>query len=152
MPNSRAANEQLDLVIVVDRLLTGFDAPCMSTIFIDRQPMGPHDLIQAFSRTNRIYDKNKTYGQIVTFQAPQLFKKCVDDAVKLYSAGSTGTALLAEWEEIEPAFRKALAALKVCAENPSDIPKMSMKEKKVFAKMFQSFDSLFCTAEIIYQI
>lgn len=46
-------NEQLDLVIVVDRLLTGFDAPCMSTIFIDRQPMGPHDLIQAFSRTNR---------------------------------------------------------------------------------------------------
>ena len=71
----------------------------------------------------------------MTFQAPQLFKKCVDDAVKLYSAGSTGTALLAEWEEIEPAFRKALAALKVCAENPSDIPKMSMKEKKVFAKM-----------------
>lgn len=55
-------NEQLDLVIVVDRLLTGFDAPCMSTIFIDRQPMGPHDLIQAFSRTNRIFDKNKTYG------------------------------------------------------------------------------------------
>ena len=139
----KSRNEQLDLVIVVDRLLTGFDAPCMSTIFIDRQPMGPHDLIQAFSRTNRIYDKNKTYGQIVTFQAPQLFKKCVDDAVKLYSAGSTGTALLAEWEEIEPAFRKALAALKVCAENPSDIPKMSMKEKKVFAKMFQSFDSLF---------
>ena len=139
----KSRNEQLDLVIVVDRLLTGFDAPCMSTIFIDRQPMGPHDLIQAFSRTNRIYDKNKTYGQIVTFQAPKLFKKCVDDAVKLYSAGSTGTALLAEWEEIEPAFRKALAALKVCAEHPSDIPKMSMKEKKVFAKMFQSFDSLF---------
>lgn len=50
-------NEQLDLVIVVDRLLTGFDAPCMSTIFIDRQPMGPHDLIQAFSRTNRILTK-----------------------------------------------------------------------------------------------
>ncbi len=63
-------SEQLDLVIVVDRLLTGFDAPCMSAIFIDRQPMGSHDLIQAFSRTNRIYDKNKTYGQIVTFQAP----------------------------------------------------------------------------------
>ena len=49
----KSRNEQLDLVIVVDRLLTGFDAPCMSTIFIDRQPMGPHDLIQAFSRTNR---------------------------------------------------------------------------------------------------
>lgn len=67
-------SEQLDLVIVVDRLLTGFDAPCLSTIFIDRQPMGAHDLIQAFSRTNRIFDKNKAYGQIVTFQAPKLFK------------------------------------------------------------------------------
>lgn len=59
-PKYKSRNEQLDLVIVVDRLLTGFDAPCMSTIFIDRQPMGPHDLIQAFSRTNRIYDKNQS--------------------------------------------------------------------------------------------
>ena len=139
----KSRREQLDLVIVVDRLLTGFDAPCMSTIFIDRQPMGPHDLIQAFSRTNRIYDTNKTYGQIVTFQAPKLFKKCVDNAVKLYSAGSTETALLAEWDEVEPAFRKALSALKICAEKPSDIPGMSMKEKKIFAKMFQEVDSLF---------
>lgn len=139
----KSRREQLDLVIVVDRLLTGFDAPCMSTIFVDRQPMGPHDLIQAFSRTNRIYDTNKTYGQIVTFQAPMLFKKCVDNAVKLYSAGSTETALLAEWDEVEPAFRKALSALKICAEKPSDIPGMSMKEKKIFSKMFQEFDSLF---------
>lgn len=139
----KSRREQLDLVIVVDRLLTGFDAPCMSTIFIDRQPMGPHDLIQAFSRTNRIYDTNKTYGQIVTFQAPMLFKKCVDNAVKLYSAGSTETALLAEWDEVEPAFRKALSALKICADKPSDIPGMSMKEKKIFAKMFQEFDRLF---------
>lgn len=139
----KSRREQLDLVIVVDRLLTGFDAPCMSTIFIDRQPMGPHDLIQAFSRTNRIYDTNKTYGQIVTFQAPMLFKKCVDNAVKLYSAGSTETALLAEWDEVEPAFRKALSALKICAEKPSYIPGMSMKEKKIFAKMFQEFDRLF---------
>ena len=83
----KSRNEQLDLVIVVDRLLTGFDAPCLSTIFIDRQPMGPHDLIQAFSRTNRIYDRNKAFGQIVTFQAPYLFKQCVDNAVKLYFCG-----------------------------------------------------------------
>ena len=142
-PKFKSRSEQLDLVIVVDRLLTGFDAPCMSTIFIDRQPMGPHDLIQAFSRTNRIYDKNKTYGQIVTFQAPKLFKQCVDDAVKLYSAGSTKTALLAEWEEVEPAFRKALSTLKACAETPADIPEMSQKEKRIFVKVFQSFDSLF---------
>ena len=139
----QSRSEQLDLVIVVDRLLTGFDAPCMSTIFIDRQPMGPHDLIQAFSRTNRIYDKNKAYGQIVTFQAPVLFKKCVDEAVKLYSAGGTKEALLAEWDEIEPAFKKALSALRVSAGAPSEISGMSMKEKEVFAKMFQNFDRLF---------
>ena len=142
-PKFQSRNEQLDLVIVVDRLLTGFDAPCMSTTFIDRQPMGPHDLIQAFSRTNRIYDKNKTYGQIVTFQAPKLFKESVDNAVKLYSAGSTESALVAEWDEIEPAFRKALKALRVSAETPEEIPGMSRKEKIVFIKMFQNFDKLF---------
>lgn len=139
----KSRNEQLDLVIVVDRLLTGFDAPCMSTIFIDRQPMGPHDLIQAFSRTNRIFDKNKTYGQIVTFQAPVAFKDAVDNAVKLYSAGGTKDALMAEWDEIEPAFRKALGALRVCAQTPSDIPTMSDKEKRIFLKVFREFDGLF---------
>lgn len=136
-------SEQIDLVIVVDRLLTGFDAPCMSTMFIDRQPMGPHDLIQAFSRTNRIFDTNKTYGQIVTFQAPLLFKEAVDNAVKLYSAGGTKEALMAEWDEVEPAFRKSLSALRVSASTPEEISQMSIKEKEVFAKMFQNFDKLF---------
>ena len=139
----KSRNEQLDLVIVVDRLLTGFDAPCLSTIFIDRQPMGPHDLIQAFSRTNRIFNRNKTYGQIVTFQAPKLFRKSVDDAVKLYSAGSTGSTFVSDWEEVEPAFRKALAALRISAETPDEIADMSLKEKKVFVKIFQNFDRLF---------
>ena len=139
----KSRNEQLDLVIVVDRLLTGFDAPCLSTIFIDRPPMGPHDLIQAFSRTNRIYDKNKVYGQIVTFQAPKLFKESVDNAVRLYSAGSTQTALLADWKEVESAFRKSLKALRISAETPEEIPGMSIKEKKIFVKLFQDFDKFF---------
>lgn len=142
-PKFKRRSEQLDLVIVVDRLLTGFDAPCMSTIFIDRPPMGPHDLIQAFSRTNRIFDKNKAYGQIVTFQAPHLFKKCVDNAVKLYSAGSTKEALLAEWDKVEPAFQKALAALRLTAETPECVPGLSKKEKEIFVKLFQEFDKLF---------
>ncbi len=143
-PRFKSRKEQLDLVIVVDRLLTGFDAPCMSVIFIDRQPMGPHDLIQAFSRTNRIYDKkSKPYGQIVTFQAPRLFKESVDHAVKLYSAGGTKEALLAEWDKVEPAFRKALAALRISAERPEDVPGLSRKEKENFVKMFQNFDKLF---------
>ena len=139
----KSRNEQLDLVIVVDRLLIGFDAPCMSTIYIDRQPMGPHDLIQAFSRTNRIFDKNKAFGQIVTFQAPVLFKECVDNAVKLYSAGGTKESVLAEWNVVEPAFKKALSALRVSAEKPEDIASMSEKEKKIFVKIFQEFDTLF---------
>lgn len=139
----KSRSEQLDLVIVVDRLLTGFDAPCMSTMYIDRQPMGPHDLIQAFSRTNRIFDKNKTYGQIVTFQAPILFKEAVDTAVKLYSAGGTKDALMAEWDEIESAFRKALTTLRAFASTPEEVVNMSIKEKKMFAKIFQNFDRLF---------
>ncbi len=142
-PKYKRRSEQLDLVIVVDRLLTGFDAPCLSTIFIDRQPMGPHDLIQAFSRTNRILDKNKAYGQIVTFQAPHAFKESVDNAVRLYSAGSTEDVSVSEWEEVEPAFQKALAALRIAAQTPEDVPGLSDKEKFVFVKMFQNFDKLF---------
>lgn len=144
-PMYEKRSEQLDLVIVVDRLLTGFDAPCMSTIFIDRQPMGPHDLIQAFSRTNRIFDKNKTFGQIVTFQAPKLFKEAVDNAVKLYSAGGTKETLLAEWDEVDEAFRKSLAALRAVAATPDEASSASLsdKEKIVFVKIFQEFDRVF---------
>lgn len=141
-PKYKSRNEQLDLAIVVDRLLTGFDAPCMSTIFIDRQPMGPHDLIQAFSRTNRIFDKNKAYGQIVTFQAPKLFKESVDNAVKLYSAGSTEEALVAEWDEVEPAFRKALAALRVSAEVKQYVEEMQKDNPKVAEIMFQLINEI----------
>ena len=133
-PKFKRRHEQLDLVIVVDRLLTGFDAPCMSTMFIDRQPMGPHDLIQAFSRTNRIFDKNKTYGQIVTFQAPKLFKESVDNAVKLYSAGGTNDSILAEWDEVEKAFRTTLKALRIAAGAPTAIPGMSLAEKESICK------------------
>ena len=139
----RSRSEQLDLVIVVDRLLTGFDAPCLSTIYIDRPPMGPHDLIQAFSRTNRIYDRNKAYGQIVTFQDPVLFKERVDNAIRLYSAGSTAESFLAEWEEVKPAFGRALAALRACAGTPAEVPGMSVREQRIFARLFQEFDRLF---------
>lgn len=139
----QSRKEQIDLVIVVDRLLTGFDAPCLSTIFIDRQPMGPHDLIQAFSRTNRIFDSQKKMGQVVTFQAPTLFKQRVDEAVKLYSAGGTGGVILPEWDEVQEEFRKSLAGLRVCAPTPGDVAFMSTREKKVFVKLFQHFDSLF---------
>ena len=142
-PMYKSRHEQLDLVIVVDRLLTGFDAPCMSTIFIDRQPMGPHDLIQAFSRTNRIFDTAKTDGQVVTFQAPKLFKQSVDNAIKLYSAGGTNSSIVSDWDAIEEEFRRALAALRGIANTPDAIKQMSPSEKKLFVKTFQHFDRLF---------
>ena len=81
----RRREEQLDLVIVVDRLLTGFDAPCLSTIFLDRPPMKPQHLIQAFSRTNRIFNATKRYGQVVTLQYPLEYSKKIDEALLLYS-------------------------------------------------------------------
>ena len=56
--------QQLDIVIVVDRLLTGFDAPCLSTLFIDRQPMTPQNIIQAFSRTNRLFDGGNSMDRL----------------------------------------------------------------------------------------
>ena len=105
-------NEQLDLVIVVDRLLTGFDAPCLSTLFIDRKPMRPQDLIQAFSRTNRIFDDKKHFGHIITFQRPQAFKEAVDNALKLYSNGGENEVLAPSWEEEKRNFLKAWAEFK----------------------------------------
>ena len=138
----KARNQQLDIVIVVDRLLTGFDAPCLSTLFIDRQPMQPHDIVQALSRTNRLYDRLKKYGQIVTFQAPKEFKKAVDDALKLFSAGGIGEALAADWDETEDGFVAALADLRVLVATPEAAAELSKKEKKRFAGVFQKFDSL----------
>jgi type I restriction enzyme R subunit len=67
----------------------------------------------------------------------------VDNAVKLYSAGSTEGAMGSDWEVIEPAFKKALSALRVCASIPSEVAGMSLEEKKLFAKQFQNFDKLF---------
>lgn len=133
-------SQQLDLVIVVDRLLTGFDAPCLSTLFMDRQPMQPHDIIQALSRTNRLYDKRKQYGQIVTFQAPSAFKTALDDALKLFSAGGIGDALAADWDETERGFIEALAALRELTPTPADAAGLSQREKKRYIGLFQRMD------------
>ena len=142
MDKYKARSQQLDIVIVVDRLLTGFDAPCLSTLFMDRQPMQPHDIVQALSRTNRLFDKRKKYGQIVTFQSPKKFKEAVDGALKLFSAGGIGDALAADWEETEGDFIAALADLRVITPVPEDAAGLSKKEKKRFARIFQKFDSL----------
>lgn len=139
----KSRDEQLDLVIVVNRLLTGFDAPCLSTVFMDRQPMHPHDIIQTFSRTNRLFDKSKTCGQIVTFQSPHIFKNAVDQALILYSAGGEASVLAPDWDTVYAEFTKALAYLRVTAETPEVVPTLSKEGKKRFAKAFQEFDKVY---------
>lgn len=134
--------EQLDLVIVAERLLTGFDAPTLSTVFLDRQPMAAHNLIQAFSRTNRLHDKNKTTGYIVTFQAPNAYKKAIDDAIELYSSGGTTEVIIPPYEEIASMLNEAIIKLKALADTPDDCEKLSHTdaEMQLFCYAFQQVD------------
>ncbi|WP_188203816.1 type I restriction endonuclease subunit R [Desemzia incerta] len=134
--------EQLDLVIVVDRLLTGFDAPSLSTLFIDRPPMKPHDIIQAFSRTNRLFDNSKHYGQIVTFQTPKTFEEKVTEALILYSNGGENEVLAPTWKEAKKTFQEAIHELRMIAETPEevDVDDSNIPALKKFAKAFQVFD------------
>lgn len=143
--------EQLDLIIVVNRLLTGFDAPCLSTLFIDRKPMKPQDLIQAFSRTNRLFDKRKTNGQIVTFQTPKRFKEAVDHALTLYSNGGKNYVLAPSWAEEKANFDEVLKNLRNIAPTADDTPNIdsaSTEELRRFAKAFQEFDKYFSSIQV----
>lgn len=143
--------EQLDLVIVVDRLLTGFDAPCLSTLFMDRQPMKPQHIIQAFSRTNRLFDEGKKFGQIVTFQTPNRFKKKVDEALSLYSNGGESSVLAPEWPEEKAKFLEKTQALLAISPTPEQVPNLDIAteaELKRFAKAFQEFDKLFSSIQV----
>ncbi|MBQ8946535.1 MAG: type I restriction endonuclease subunit R [Lachnospiraceae bacterium] len=139
-PKYRDRSEQLDLVIVVDRLLTGFDAPCLSTIFIDREPMSPQGLIQAFSRTNRLYEAAKQYGQVTTFRYPKEFKQKIDEAIKLYSRGGTGDPIAEDWEDVLKSFLLSLRTLRGLAPNASDVAGLSQKGKRTFVMLFRALD------------
>ncbi|WP_106494703.1 type I restriction endonuclease subunit R [Lentibacillus sp. Marseille-P4043] len=141
-------SEQLDLVIVVDRLLTGFDAPCLSTLFIDRPPMKPHNLIQAFSRTNRLFDKPKKYGQIVTFQTPKTFEEKVKKSLVLYSNGGENDVLAPEWEETKQVFLKAIQELREVAASPEEVEFHHIPFLKKFAKAYQSLDRAFSAVQV----
>ena len=132
--------QQVDIVIVVDRLLTGFDAPCLSTLFIDRPPMSPQGLIQAFSRTNRLFDQNKEYGQIVTFRNPKEFKEKINDALVLYSKGGIGQAIAEDWETVLENFNLSLKTIRTFAPEPKDVMSLSQKQKKTFIKLFRDLD------------
>lgn len=135
--------EQIDIIIVVDRLLTGFDAPCISTLFIDRPPMRPQDIIQAFSRTNRLFDKGKTYGQIVTFQTPSTYADAVNNALVLYSNGGENHVLAPTFDKAQERLLLAIKAVKKIAATPENITSLLIEEKRKFAKAFQEFDKAF---------
>lgn len=143
-------SEQLDIIIVVDRLLTGFDAPCLSTLFIDRPAMKPQDLIQAFSRTNRLFNKAKKYGQIVTFQTPKIFEEKVKQALVLYSNGGENEVTAPTWEEAHQAFLTAIEELREIAPVPEsiDIDGMEKPQLKKFAKAYQALDRTFANIQV----
>lgn len=147
----RRREEQLDLVIVVDRLLTGFDAPCLSTIFLDRPPMKPQHLIQAFSRTNRIFNATKRYGQVVTLQYPLEYSKKIDEALLLYSNGGASEVSAPAWKTIKHDLKQAaqeLKALTISSEDIDESSPESIEKIKLFVRAFQKVDRLLSSAQV----
>ncbi|WP_371819212.1 type I restriction endonuclease subunit R [Exiguobacterium sp. s28] len=134
---------QIDLVIVVDRLLTGFDAPTIQTLFVDRN-LSYANLIQAFSRTNRTFP-GKTKGLIVTFRKPALMEKNVQDATRLYSNDNDDSSLVyPTYEESKKRFNKAYKALRLLAMEPGEIDEHSTLDDQIeFVKAFQELSNAF---------
>lgn len=144
-PQYKIRENQLDLVIVVARLLTGFDAPCISMLFVDRQPMAVHNIIQAFSRTNRIFDNGKKVGNIYTFRSPHSFEKRIKEALIIFSGEKLSGDKPYEpltWEQAVIAFKESLAFLRKIAPTPDDAALLSDEEEmKIFIKAFQKYDA-----------
>ncbi|MFA6819937.1 MAG: type I restriction endonuclease subunit R [Bacteroidaceae bacterium] len=86
----RVKNQEIDLLIVVGMFLTGFDAPTLNTLFVDKN-LRYHGLMQAFSRTNRIYDATKTFGNIITFRD---LEQATIDAITLFGDKNTKNVVL----------------------------------------------------------
>lgn len=87
---NRVKNQEIDLLIVVGMFLTGFDAPTLNTLFIDKN-LKYHGLMQAFSRTNRIYNSTKTFGNIITFRD---LEQSTVDALTLFGDKNTKNIVL----------------------------------------------------------
>lgn len=137
--------KHLDLVIVVDRLLTGFDAPRCQTLFVDRN-LQYAGLIQAFSRTNRTY-KGKDKGLITTFRKPATMKEHVYAATRLYSQTNNNSSLIyPTYEESKKKFNAAYTALvKLEAINPNNpITEYAPVSDRInFVKCFQDLNKAY---------
>ena len=104
----RIKNTEIDIVIVVNMLLTGFDAKRLNTLYVDK-PLKYHDLIQAFSRTNRVETDTKPFGNIVCYRTT---KARVDEAVKLFSqTDSIDTVIMKPYEDYLSKFNEAVKKL-----------------------------------------
>ncbi|KXI79842.1 deoxyribonuclease [Bacillus cereus] len=135
--------KQIDLVIVVDRLLTGFDAPTIQTLFVDRN-LSYANLIQAFSRTNRTYPGKKK-GLIVTFRKPSTMEQHVKDATKLYSEAQEESELVyPTYDESKKRFKKTHKTLQTLVPNPTNINEHSPLENRIeFVKAFQELNNAY---------
>jgi len=142
----RVKSKEVDLIIVVGMFLTGFDAPTLNTIFVDKN-LRYHGLIQAFSRTNRIYDATKTFGNIVTFRDLEI---ATIDAITLFGDSNTKNVVLEKsYKEYLEGFtdivtgearRGYVEVVKELNEKfpiPDEI--VTEKDKKEFSKLFGEY-------------
>lgn len=142
----RVKSKEIDLLIVVGMFLTGFDAPTLNTLFVDKN-LRYHGLMQAYSRTNRIYDATKTFGNIVTFRD---LEKATVDAITLFGDKNTKNVVLEKsYKEYMEGFTDVVTGqarrgfMEVVSEleqkfpDPSAIEKES--DKKEFAKLFGEY-------------
>ncbi len=142
----RVKSGEVDLLIVVGMFLTGFDAPCLNTLFVDKN-LRYHGLIQAFSRTNRIYDATKTFGNIVTFRN---LEQATIDAITLFGDKNTKNVVLEKsykeymegfnditTGEARRGFMDVVAELEQRFPEPDTIEKE--QDKKDFAKLFGEY-------------
>lgn len=136
----RVKNQEVDLLIVVGMFLTGFDAPTLNTLFVDKN-LRYHGLMQAFSRTNRIYDTTKTFGNIVTFR--DLEQNTVD-AITLFGDKNTKNVVLEKsydsyfnGDDNQRGYAEIVEELKESFPDPSVIE--TEEDKKAFVKLFGEY-------------
>ncbi|WP_314879554.1 type I restriction endonuclease subunit R, partial [Haemophilus parahaemolyticus] len=136
----RVKNQEVDLLIVVGMFLTGFDAPTLNTLFVDKN-LRYHGLMQAFSRTNRIYDTTKTFGNIVTFRD---LEQNTIDAITLFGDKNTKNVVLEKsydsyfnGDDNQRGYAEIVKELKESFPDPSVIE--TEEDKKAFVKLFGEY-------------
>lgn len=129
-------DKQIDILIVVNMFLTGFDAKPLNTLYLDKD-LQWHGLIQAYSRTNRVYKKTKTCGNIVTYRN---LKKRQDEALALFSGnGDPNACIRGDYKDYLCEWGEYVNTLKSIAETPYDAEKIvSENTKKAFVEAFRN--------------